>query len=124
MHKEKEYNYRIYVKFPSKIKDETMSMNIYIKLTDKEKEVMDKQQLQINSQQFLVWSKDTAVETYSVTFMIWNVIKRTKKEFDEKIIVKTKDENDWLILKKWMEQLLAQTENHILKAKTVKDLID
>jgi len=110
----KELPYRIYVKYPSKIKKEEMSMNIYIKLTEKEKELIDKQQLQINSQQFLEWTEDTAVESYSVTFLIGNVIKRTKKQFDEKIIVKAKDENDWIILKKWMEQLLEQTEKHIL----------
>ena len=110
----KELPYRIYVKFPSKIKKEDMQMNIFIKLTEKEKELMDKQQLQINSQQFLEWSKDTAVESYSITVLIGNVIKRTKVEFKWKIEVRTKDKNDWIILKRWMEDLLKETNNHIL----------
>jgi len=82
MTKNEPKTYRIYLKKPSKLKKENLIIDIYIKLTKKEKELMDRQQLQVNSQQFMENTSDTLVESYCITTMIEHAIKPSKKEFE------------------------------------------
>jgi hypothetical protein len=56
--------------------------------------------------------------------MIEHIIKPTRMDLKEKIKVDNVDKNDAIVLKKWMEQLLNQTEKHILKSKNVEDLLE
>jgi len=108
----KEKTYRIFFHHKREItKWPNLKIDIYIKLTDEEKELMDRQQLQLNEQIMLEtgWAK-----TISYTHMIEHTIKPSKKEFDWKILINLVDKNDKIILKKYMEQLLDMTEQNIL----------
>ena len=107
--------YKIAVSHPREITVwEDLKIEIYIRLTDEEKELMERQNLQINEQIMLPtgWAK-----TISYTHMIEHIIEELPHDFKEKekIIVNHDDENDKTILKKWMEQLLNETEKHILR---------
>jgi hypothetical protein len=75
-------SYHIYAKEKSKIKKETLVIDIYVKVTDEELEILKRQNLQVNSQQFLSPSKVACVESYCLTYMIEHIIKPTKKEFE------------------------------------------
>jgi len=83
---------------------------------------MKRQQLQLNEQMFM--EGETVVQTMSYTFMIEHFIKKSKKKIKEKIEIDNEEQADREILKKYMQQLLDLTEKHILKSKTVQELMD
>lgn len=109
-----EKTYKIYFTKPSKIKKEDLKIEIYIKLTPEEKELMDRQQLQVNSQKFLEW-EETCVESYCLTIMIEHYIKPSNKKFDWKILVNHADEADRIVLENYVKQLLDITWKYLEK---------
>jgi hypothetical protein len=116
--------YHIFVSHPREITVwEDLKIDITIKLTDEEFELMKMQQLQVNESIMLPtwWAK-----TISYTHMIEHIIieETDKPIMEQKIHVNAWDESDKEVLKKWMEQLLNQTEKHILKSKNVEDLLE
>ena len=109
--------YHIYATHPREISEwEDLKIDIRIKLTDEEFDLMKMQQLQVNEQKMLeAWG----AKTISYTHMIEHIIKESEVNIDEKIVINHEDETDCAILKKYMEQLLSATKNHILKKKEV-----
>ena len=83
---------------------------------------MERQQLQVNEQK-MIETEPYGVKTISHTHMIEHIICESEVDIENKIEVYNADEADREILKKYVEQLLNLTENHILKSKTAEDLI-
>jgi len=112
-------NYLIHFKQKSKISEKELEVKIYLKLTDKEKELLESQQLQINDQQVVLGTekKATVLEYYWVAFLVWKFLKKTKKDFEEKILIKTWDKSDHAVLKAYLNQLLQEVKTTILHKK-------
>lgn len=115
--------YRIHVTHPREITEwKDLKIDLYIKMTKKEFELMKMQQLQVNEQMMLTtwawWAK-----TISYTHMIEHIITKSRKKTKEKIFVNHPDKADVAILTKYIEQMLEQTEFHILKAKTAEETL-
>lgn len=122
--KTNEKQYHINVTHPREItKWKDLKIDIIIKLTDQELELMKRQQLQVNEQAMLEtgWAK-----TISYTHMIEHIIKEmpgATTSIDWKIEINHEDEADREILKRYLEQLLDFTEQNILKIKKAEDKI-
>ena len=94
-------------------KGKDLYIKIYVSLTKEEKELMDRQQLQLNEQKFIEW--ETVVKAISYAFMIEHFIKPSNKKIKEKIIIENENEADRIVLKEYMEQMLKFTEEHLAK---------
>jgi len=115
--------YHIYVTHKREItKWEDLKIDITIRLTDQEKKLMDRQQLQVNESVMLEtgWAK-----TISYTHMIEHIIKEETDTptIEEKIFINAESEADKVALEEYFKFLLWQTEKNILKQEKSDDVL-